>query len=283
MRHVEEWIAGSTYCAALGIEAESVGEQSCVLRLPFLQANANPGGALHGGVAASLSACASQAVARVALGAESGPWHIADMQINYLSAVSGEGVIAEGRLLRNGRDLCYVAVAIRGQSGTPVASAITLVRGRLGAAATRLPVGRIIVPKTGPAPMAERLARGGFISSRGIRLVYQHDGSCAAQMPWQDSNGAADGGLHDGAMLALLDTTGAMACFTQTGVTAGRASTPSIQAQVLAPLPRADVEARARVAFRDGDLFWSDVEVVVAGKDEVLARGTVVYRIVPPK
>lgn len=283
MKHVEEWISGSSYCRALGIECEDVSRERCILRLPFRETNANPGGVLHGGVAASLSACAGQAVARAALGPEIGPWHTANLQINYLAAASGETLIAEGRLLRNGKDLCYAAIEIRGQDSKPIANAIVLVRGRLGAAAAAMPARLIDVPRMGPAPMAERISKNGFIANRGMRMTYQQSGTCVVQMPWQESNGEAGGGLHEGAALALLDTAGAMACFTLTGFTAERASTPSIQAQMFVPLPATGVEAHARVAFRDGDLFWSDAEICGIEDGLVYARGTVVYRVVPAK
>ena len=60
----------SPYAEALGIEIESLDAERALLRLPFREANANPGGALHGGVAASLSVIGVNAVTRAALGAE---------------------------------------------------------------------------------------------------------------------------------------------------------------------------------------------------------------------
>ncbi len=283
MRDIEEWIARSRYCRALGIGCDNVSRERCVLRLPYHEANANVGGVLHGGVAASLSACAGQVVARAALGPSSGPWHTADLQINYLAAASAEPLIAEGRLLRNGKDLCYAAIEISGQEGRPIASAIALVRGRFGAAAAAMPARQINVPGAGPAPMAERIGKNSFVAARGMSMTYQQNGMCLMQMPWQESNEDACGGLHEGAALALLDTAAAMASFSLTGFTAGRASTPSIQAQMLAPLPAVGVEAHARIAFRDGDLFWSDAEISGIEDGLVYARGTVVYRIVPAK
>ena len=38
--------------------------------------------------------------------------------------------------------------------------------------------------------------------------------------------------------------------------------------------------AYGRVADRDGDVFWADVEVADAGTQHVQVRGTVIYRIV---
>ena len=81
-------------------------------------------------------------------------------------------------------------------------------------------------------------------------------------------------------MLALLDTAGAMASWAESGPGRYKASTPSIQVQVLAPVPRVDLVAYGRCVQRDSELFWSDVQVADAADGSIYARGTVVYRIV---
>jgi acyl-coenzyme A thioesterase PaaI-like protein len=99
-------------------------------------------------------------------------------------------------------------------------------------------------------------------------------------MPWSDANGDASGGVHEGAVLALLDTTGAMAAWAETGPGPYKASTPALQAQILAPPRKQDLVAYGRMVQRDGDAFWSDVEVAGSAGGQVVARGTVLYRIV---
>ena len=90
----------------------------------------------------------------------------------------------------------------------------------------------------------------------------------------------SSGGTHEGAALALLDTAGAMAGWAQVGPGPYKASTPTMQAQVLAAPPAQDLIAYARVAWQDNEILYSDVEV--AGKDDqrVYARGCIPYRIV---
>jgi acyl-coenzyme A thioesterase PaaI-like protein len=99
-------------------------------------------------------------------------------------------------------------------------------------------------------------------------------------MPCSPKNADEGGGVHEGALVALLDTTGAMASWSVTGPGPYKASTPSLQAQVLAPAPKQDLVAYAHVVQRDGSLFWTDAEVVGASDGRVIARGTVIYRIV---
>jgi hypothetical protein len=56
---------------------------------------------------------------------------------------------------------------------------------------------------------------------------------------------------------------------------------PALQAQILAPLPDADLVAFGRVVHRDADAFWADVEVADAKARRVYARGTVLYASSP--
>ncbi len=102
MEYVTDWILHSPYSAYLGVEPDSVTEESAHLRLPYDDKNSNPGQALHGGCAASLGAIGAQAVTRAALGPDAGPFHTFSLQVNYLAAAIGEAVVADAKLLRRG-------------------------------------------------------------------------------------------------------------------------------------------------------------------------------------
>ena len=90
---VSEWIAKSGYTAALGVALESVDAESALLRLPFGEQNCNPGKALHGGCAASLAVTGAHAVTRAVLGAESGPWHTAALQVTFDNVAAGSHTV----------------------------------------------------------------------------------------------------------------------------------------------------------------------------------------------
>jgi len=105
-------------------------------------------------------------------------------------------------------------------------------------------------------------------------------GTSRIVMPAGEKNADLSGGIHEGALLALLDTAGAMASWAETGPGAYKASTPALQAQILAPRVAEDVVAYGRLVQRDGDAFWADVEVVGQSSAQVVGRGTVLYRIV---
>ena len=93
------------------------------------------------------------------------------------------------------------------------------------------------------------------MAARGIRVEHMAGGrSRLVHAVISDANARrSGGGHHEGALLALLDTTGAMAAWAETGPGRFKASTPALQAQVLAPAPAADLVAYGRLATRDGE------------------------------
>ncbi len=280
MTTVSEWIDNSPYTVALGIVAKSVEESKVALALPFRETNSNPGGALHGGVAASLSVVGAQAVARGALGEGSGPWHTVAFQINYLAAAISEGVEAEARLLRRGKELCFVEVSVKTEEGKPIADAAVAVRGRQGRPPIETALSKGDDGVEDPGVIGGRIGAVSFIGNRGISVELMLDGRSRLRMPWKQENGDLDGGTHEGAALALLDTAGAMAAWSVTGPGRFKASTPTIQAHVLAPPPAHDLVAYATVTQRDEEIFWTEVEVASAVDGRVYLRGMEVYRIV---
>jgi uncharacterized protein (TIGR00369 family) len=181
-----------------------------------------------------------------------------------------------------------VEVDVATEAGKPIAHATTAVRGRFARkpAASVAAVGDDGISDPGPlgrhiVKIGRHIVKTPFIAARGIAVELMADGRSRLVMPWRDENADADGGVHEGAALALLDTTGAMAAWAETGPGPFKASTPSVQAQVLGPLPREDLVGYGRVVQSDRELFWCEVEVAGAS-GPLVARGTVIYRIVQP-
>ncbi len=280
MKPVLDWIRQSPYSAALGVEVETLKEDAASLRLPYSDENSNPGQALHGGCAASLGAIGGQAVTRAALGPDSGPWHTVGLQVNYLAAAIGESVVAEARLLRRGKEMCFVEVDVRSEEGKAIAHVTTAVRGRFGADPGELYRSAGDHGESDPGAMGPHIGSIPFIGNRGIAVEHMVGGTSRLVMPWLETNGDLAGGVHEGAALALFDTTGAMASWAESGPGRYKASTPAIQAQILAPPPRGDLVAYGSCRQRDNEIFWSDVEVADASDGRVFVRGTVIYRIV---
>lgn len=280
MSDVKNWVENSAYSQALGVSADTISEETASLSLPFREENSNPG-ALHGGVYASLSVIGAHAVARTILGEEIGPFHTVGFQINYLSAALEEGVKSESKMLRRGKELCFVESSVFSESGKHLTHATLMIRGRQGADES-------VGPQTlGDDGFADSGVMGPivtdavpFIKSRGMQIENMSEGQSRIVMPWKDTHAdIVTGGTHEGAALALLDTAGAMAGWAVTGAGPYKASTPSMQAQILATPPKGDLVAYAKVRHQDNEIFYSDAEVASVETGQVCAKGTVLYRI----
>ena len=277
---IKKWVEESPYSKFLGVKLEQIDDSGARLRLPYQDANSNPGKALHGGCAASIGAIAGQAIARAVLGPEAGPFHTAQMQVSYLAAAINEEVVADARLLRGGRELCFVGVDVATLEGKPIASITTTVRGRFGSDDANYYVSPGDHGEADPGVMGPHIGRVPFIGHRGIAVEHMAGGTSRLVMPLIDDNCDARGGVHEGAVLALLDTTGAMASWAESGPGNFKASTASMQLQILGPAPKADLIAYGRCVQNDNEIYWSDVEVASLADGKVSARGTVLYRIV---
>lgn len=280
MESIRRWVEESPYTEALGAQLDEIDESSARVRLPYRDENSNPGGALHGGCAASLAAVGAQAVTRAAMGEASGPWHTAGIQINYLSAALSEDVLARATLLRRGKDMSFVEVRVETLEGKAIAQASAMVHARHGEPPTERYASAGDEGGADPGPMGPHVSKTPYMGQRKMVIEHMAESHSRITLPHSPMNADLDHGIHEGAVLALLDTAGAMASWAETGPGAFKASTPSLQAQVLAPSPDQDLVAYARVVQRDGALFWSDAEVAGSEDGRVVARGTVLYRIV---
>ncbi len=280
MDAITSWVEESPYSKFLGVKLEHVDDSGARLRLPYQDKNSNPGKALHGGCAASLGAIAGQAIARAVLDAEAGPFHTAQMQVSYLAAAIGEEVVADAQLLRRGRELCFVGIDVKTAEGKPIAHVTTTVRGRFGREEADYYTSQGDHGEADPGVMGPHIGKVPFIGHRGISVEHMTGGTSRLTMPLIADNCDASGGVHEGAVLALLDTTGAMASWAESGPGNFKASTASMQMQILGPAPKGDLVAYGRCVQNDNEIYWSDVEVASAADGRVNARGTVLYRIV---
>lgn len=280
MDWIREWVERGAYGSAIGVAVDSLTEEGARLVLPYRDENSNPGSALHGGCAASLGVIGGQAVARAALGVEAGPFHTSGLQVNYLAAAIGEDITATAQLLRRGKDMCFVEVDVATAAGKSIAHVTSMVRGRFGAPTVALPAARGDDGEADPGPMGPHVGGMPFTKARGLSVEHMTGGHSRITMPAGEANADREGGAHEGAVLALLDTTGAMAAWAETGPGAYKASTPALQAQFLAPPTSEDLVGYGRMIQRDGAVLWCDVEVAGVQSGSVVARGTVIYRIV---
>jgi uncharacterized protein (TIGR00369 family) len=281
MSRTEEWIEGSPYTRELGVEALEVGPERARLRLPFQEGNTNPGRVLHGGVAASLVEVAGQAVARATLGAGAAPFHTWGLEVAYLAAAREQALSVVARRLRQGKELVFADVTVEAEDGKSVAHGLVAVRGRFGAPAAEGPATAGDDGAAEPGPMGPHVERIPFLARLGVRIEHMTGGHSRLVLPAREGNDDAGGGVHEGAVLALLDTAGAMAAWATSGPGPYKASTAALQARFLAPPPAGELVAYGRCGHRDGEAFSCDVEVAAGRDGPVCARGSVLYRIVP--
>lgn len=275
-----DWVSESAYCNALGIAFESASDHETVLVLPFRNENTNQTGVLHGGIAASLGVSTSMSMALHALPPESGPFHTANYSISYLTAAAGVDLVSRARLLRKGRDLAFIGVDIEAADGTKIAVAQSVVRGRKDQ-----PTPALATAASPPAPTVTplhqaRIRENAFMAGRGMDIAVQEKGIAIMSMPGLRQNAERGGGMHDGAVLGLMDSCGAMACWGLTGLGQFRASTPAIQASIVGPVPLTDVLASAKIVQQDGEIYWVDVNTADAKTRAIHARATVLYRMI---
>lgn len=283
MQWIEGWIEGSGYGRSLGVRVDSLSDDSARLSLGFRPECSNGDTALHGGVAASMVAMGAGAVARAALSPESGPWHAAALQVGYLSAALSEGIAAHARLLRRGKELVYVDVDVSSDSGKPVAKGVVTVRGRFGEDDVPTPLAVGDDGESDPGPMGPFIASVPFHGILGLAVEHMADGRSRITMPAGPATADGGGGVHEGAILALLDTVGAMAAWAETGPGRYKASTTGLQARILESAPAADLVGFGRLRHRDRELLFCDVEISRAADRRLVAVGTVNYRIVTPE
>jgi len=284
MESIRKWVDESPYTRALGARLDAVESTkegtTARIALPFQDENSNPGQALHGGCAASLAAVGGQCVARAAMGEETGPWHTSAVQVNYLAAAIGEDVSAHARLLRRGKDMCFVETRVETEAGKAIAHATAMVHARHGAEPAARYRAEGDEGDADPGPMGPHVSKTPYMGRREMHIEHMADSQARIVLPFIEANADLEEGIHEGAVLALLDTCGAMASWAETGPGAFKASTPSLQAQILCPSPKQDLVAYGRVIQRDASIFWADAVVAGAADGLAVARGTVIYRIV---
>ena len=280
MNSTREWVETSTFGAGLGVQLDEITDTSARLVLPFRTENSNPGDALHGGCAASLGLIGGHAIARTVLGDNFATFHTANCQVSYLAAAIGEEVHATTTLLRRGKEMCFSETTVTTNEGKPISHITSLVRGRKSDQPTEPMASHGDKGESDPGEMGPFIGMMPFTKARQLNVEHMVNSEARIVMPLGDANGDRGGGFHEGAALALLDTTGAMAAWAAVGPGNHKASTAALQAQVVGSLHADDLVGYGQIAARDGDLFWADVEVADAKTQHVQIRGTVIYRII---
>ena len=118
------------FVSHLKILTEELGEGSARLSLPIEPRLTNSLGTVHGGVIMSLLDVALCTAART-LHPDSVGVVTIDLSTSFIGGGSGAKLMAEARVLKDGRTMSFVEAEARNEDGSLVAKAIATVRVRL--------------------------------------------------------------------------------------------------------------------------------------------------------
>jgi len=273
------------YCRELGLAVAEIGEGRARLRLPYDDKNSNPGQALHGGVAASMIDIGGTLAAWAGFEGECEGAAI-DVSVNYLAAAIGEEIFANARVLRRGKELTYAEVDVATAAEKPIAKGLVTTRLVPPGQKPRSFAGSADPAALAPAEVSKfgrAFMKVPFIARLGMRNERMQDGTARVRLPFVEANAGRAGAVHEGALIALIDTSGAMASWSITGLDISyKASTVAVHANFADEAAGEDVIALARNLRRKEEIFWNEVSVVGEKSGKLIAHGDVVYRIVVP-
>lgn len=114
----------------LAMEFVDAGEGWARLRMHYQDENSTAAKALHGGAISSLidttGAMAAWTTAEIATPRYFGS--TVGINVNYLSAAIGEDIIAEGRVLKRGKEIIYSDVRVTNEAGKLLAQGTVVYR-----------------------------------------------------------------------------------------------------------------------------------------------------------
>jgi uncharacterized protein (TIGR00369 family) len=278
---------GEPYCRELGVAVEDIEEGRVRLRLPYHDKNSNPGQALHGGVAASMIDIAGSLAAWTGIDGdaemESGA---IDVAVNYLAAAIGEEIFADARVLRRGKEISYAEVDVTTGAAKRIAKGLVTHRAVPFSASARhfgSPPDAKALPPSEVSSLGKAFMKVPFIGRLGMRNERMQDGTARVRLPFVEANTGRGNAVHEGAVIALIDTTGAMSSWSITGLDFSfKASTVGVHANFAAAAAGEDLIALSRTLRRNEEIFWNEVTVIGATSQTLVAHGDVVYRIVAP-
>lgn len=110
----------AAYPSLLGFRLTEISDDHCRIELPIAAKHFQPFGIIHGGVLATLIDTATFWAGFLRLPEDAGLVNV-DLKLNYLKAVTGGHLVAEGRCLRAGRQVSYTEAYVRDARGELVA------------------------------------------------------------------------------------------------------------------------------------------------------------------
>jgi acyl-coenzyme A thioesterase PaaI-like protein len=200
--------------------------------------------------------------------------------------VSGEDVVADARILRRGRGVVFLDVALSTRDGRPTC------RGQLTYQTTddagqppRLRAEHALLPA--PTPLApptpgHRLFRG-YVHELGITPLHERPGRVRLHMPSAATRADERGHVHAGALASIVDIAAVTASWSLVPRREGaRGSTIGMQVSYPSAAASA-VVADAHVQQRAEELLFSTLHVTTVDAGHLVAMAQVSYRLLEPR
>lgn len=278
----EKRLTTDHFAAFLGVIPVEIAPERAVLRMPFRDEHANAAGPLNGGASASLLLMAGTVAAWTGIDLDV-PLSLdcVEMTIQYLAAVMHDDVIATGRVLRRGKDLFFLEVALQTPDQKPVCQGLMTYRSpdyrahppRLRAQPLLRPAPQLLTP-----PDATWILQG-YVEKLQVRATHASAGRISMMAPCPQAHTDATGHLHPGVLASLIDVTGTAAAWSLVPNRQGaRGSTIGMHVSYTAPTTET-VLADAHVQQRSEEIFFSSVQVTGATSGQLVALGEVTYRL----
>ncbi len=131
VEHARAYQKKIPFLVHLGILTEELGAGAARLSMPLESRMTNSFATAHGGVIMTLLDVVLCTAART-LHPEAAGIMTIDMSTSFIGAGTGPKLIAEGRVMRNGRSIIFVEGEVKNEDGSLVAKAIGTVRARTG-------------------------------------------------------------------------------------------------------------------------------------------------------
>ena len=273
------------FAQSLGVTVAEAARDRAVLVLPYRADHMNAVGVLQGGASASLLTMAGTLAAWTGLDLDLGR-HLGcvDLSMQYLAAATEEDVLAEAQVLRRGRDLAFLDVALHSGAGTPICRGLMTYRASdYGGRAPRLRAQHIPLPAPSPlTPPAERRLFRGYVEKLGITPLHEGPGRVRLRMPCTPAHIDEQGQMHAGALASIVDIAAVAASWSLVPRRPGaRGSTIGMQVSYPGVAAEA-VVADAHVQQRAEELLFITVHVTAAASEQLVALGQVSYRLLEP-
>jgi uncharacterized protein (TIGR00369 family) len=120
IKAVQDSVHTAPYPELIGMEFAALDFDSCRIDLDLGKRHMQPFGIVHGGVLATLIDTATFWAAFLRLPEDAGLVNV-DLKLNYLKAVAGGHLRAEGRCLRAGRQISYAEASVFDEAGELIA------------------------------------------------------------------------------------------------------------------------------------------------------------------